>query len=195
VGLEAFAHRHARRPDGEVQDLSCLNRAAIESFGILKILEVTEPTEAIPGAYLTGRIDRVTPYEQIPPNFFIERNGQRERDLFQGEQAIVFVVRGKGLVVLSGCAHTGIVNTVKRARAMTGIDRIHAIIGGFHLVNSDQNVIEETVAELKAMEPDYIVPTHCTGFEAIARFREEMPERFLLNTAGTRYVLTATDSP
>ena len=116
------------------------------------------------------------------------------RTCFEGEQAIAFVVRGKGLVVLSGCAHAGIINTVRRAREMTGVDRIYAIIGGFHLVNAAPEVIDATVVDIKAMAPEYVVPTHCTGFEAITKFREEMPEQFLLNTAGTTYVFIAADN-
>jgi 7,8-dihydropterin-6-yl-methyl-4-(beta-D-ribofuranosyl)aminobenzene 5'-phosphate synthase len=191
VGRDAFAHRYARRPDGDVQDLGFLNREEIENLGILEIMEITGPTEVIPGAYLTGRIERATAHEQAPATFLIERKGRQEQDLFEGEQAIAFVVRGKGLVVLSGCAHTGIINTVKRARKMTGVDRIYAIIGGFHLVNAVPEMIEATVADIKAMAPQYVVPMHCTGFEAMTRFRDEMPEQFLLNTVGTTYTFAA----
>jgi 7,8-dihydropterin-6-yl-methyl-4-(beta-D-ribofuranosyl)aminobenzene 5'-phosphate synthase len=92
------------------------------------------------------------------------------------------------LVVLSGCAHAGIVNTVRHAQKITGVSRLHALLGGFHLINAPSETVEATVADIKAMAPDFVVPTHCTGFEAIIRFREEMAERFILNTAGTRYV-------
>jgi 7,8-dihydropterin-6-yl-methyl-4-(beta-D-ribofuranosyl)aminobenzene 5'-phosphate synthase len=72
---------------------------------------------------------------------------------------------------------------------MTGVTHLHALIGGFHLVNASPERVEATVADIRAMAPDYIAPTHCTGFEAITRLREEMPGQFLLNTAGTTYVL------
>jgi 7,8-dihydropterin-6-yl-methyl-4-(beta-D-ribofuranosyl)aminobenzene 5'-phosphate synthase len=189
VGKEAFAHRYARPSgNGEQRDLGRLDREAIESLGI-SIVEIDEPTEAIPGAYLTGTIQRVTEYEQVPAVFLVERHGRLEHDQFPGEQAVVFVVKDEGLVVLSGCAHGGIVNTVKHAMGMTGATHLHALLGGFHLVNASLPQIEATVAEIKAMAPDYVVPAHCTGFEAITRIREEMPNRFLLNTAGTTYVL------
>ena len=112
-----------------------------------------------------------------------------EYDIFPGEQGIFFNVKGKGLVVLSGCAHAGIVNTVKHAQRVAGTDKIHAIMGGFHLINAEPEVIQKTVADIKAMKPDYIMPTHCTGFEAIVAFSREMPEAFILNTAGTQYTL------
>ena len=98
--------------------------------------------------------------------------------------------KGKGLVVLSGCAHRGIVNTVKHAQRMTGTDKVHAIIGGFHLTGAKPEIIQKTIADIKAIKPDYIVPTHCTGFEAISEFAREMPDQFILNTAGTRYIIS-----
>jgi 7,8-dihydropterin-6-yl-methyl-4-(beta-D-ribofuranosyl)aminobenzene 5'-phosphate synthase len=70
---------------------------------------------------------------------------------------------------------------------MTGIDQVHAVIGGFHLINATQEIIEATLAEIIDIDPEYVVPTHCTGFEATAAFREAMPEQFILNTAGTTY--------
>jgi 7,8-dihydropterin-6-yl-methyl-4-(beta-D-ribofuranosyl)aminobenzene 5'-phosphate synthase len=72
---------------------------------------------------------------------------------------------------------------------MTGIDKVHAVMGGFHLINAKPEVILKTVGDFKAIDPDYIVPTHCTGFEAITTFAREMPDKFILNTTGTRYVI------
>ena len=109
---------------------------------------------------------------------------------FIGEQAIVLNVKGKGLVVLSGCAHRGIVNTVKHAQKMTGIEKVHAIVGGFHLTGAKPELIQKTIADIKTIRPEYIVPTHCTGFEAISAFAREMPDQFILNTAGTRYTIS-----
>ncbi len=124
----------------------------------------------------------------MPDTFKIERSGRIEHDLFDGEQALAFILRRRGLVILSGCAHAGIVNTVLRAQTVTGAGRVHAMIGGFHLVSAPRETIEATVSDIKALTPDYVVPAHCTGFEAMLRFRqEEMPEQFLLNTAGTTY--------
>jgi 7,8-dihydropterin-6-yl-methyl-4-(beta-D-ribofuranosyl)aminobenzene 5'-phosphate synthase len=193
VGREAFLHRFARlQGDGGFLDLGVLEKGIVEDKGNLRIMEITEAIQVIPGGYATGYIEQVTGYEQIPAVFVVEREGVLEQDLFEGEQAIVFAVRKKGLVVLSGCAHRGIVNTVIRAREIAGIEHIHAVIGGFHLVNANPELIEATIADIKAMSPDYIVPTHCTGFEAMARFREEMPDQFLLNTAGATYRFEST---
>jgi 7,8-dihydropterin-6-yl-methyl-4-(beta-D-ribofuranosyl)aminobenzene 5'-phosphate synthase len=93
----------------------------------------------------------------------------------------VLNAKGKGLVVLSGCAHQGIVNTVKHAQKMTGIEKVHAIVGGFHLTGAKPELIQKTIADIKTIRPDYIVPTHCTGFEAITAFARELPDQFILN--------------
>jgi 7,8-dihydropterin-6-yl-methyl-4-(beta-D-ribofuranosyl)aminobenzene 5'-phosphate synthase len=191
VGEEAFAHRYSLRPGGtEAMDLGQLKKEDIEALG-LKVMEVKDPAQIIPGAYFTGNIQRVTTYEKVPPSLLIKRGEKPEPDDFRGEQALFFNVKGKGLVVLSGCAHAGIVNTVKHAQKIVGTDKVHAVMGGFHLINAKPEVIQQTVADIKAMKPDYIIPTHCTGFEAIATFAREMPAEFNLNTAGTQYTFGA----
>jgi len=194
VGEEAFAQRYLKRPgtagETELVDIGQLRKEDIEALG-LKVVEVKTPVEIVPGAYFTGNIERVTPYEQVATTFQIKRGEKIEHDMFPGEQGIFFNVKGKGLVVLSGCAHTGIVNTIKQAQKSAGTDKIHAIMGGFHLINAKPEIIQSTVADIKAMKPDYIVPTHCSGFETIVAFSREMPNEFVLNTAGTQYTFPA----
>jgi 7,8-dihydropterin-6-yl-methyl-4-(beta-D-ribofuranosyl)aminobenzene 5'-phosphate synthase len=191
VGEEAFAHRYSLRPsDTEPQDIGQLT-SYIDRLGIVKIIEITDPTEVIPGGYLTGNIERATDYEKGSPSLLVERGGKLERDEFPGEQAVVWNIKDKGLVVLSGCAHAGIVNTVRQAQKMTGIEKVHAVIGGFHLVNAESGTIEKTVADLKKIGPDHVIPAHCTGFEAIQLFAREMTKQFTLNMAGTKYTFGA----
>jgi 7,8-dihydropterin-6-yl-methyl-4-(beta-D-ribofuranosyl)aminobenzene 5'-phosphate synthase len=190
VGEECFAERYSVRPGGtEQMYLGQLRKDDIEAFG-LKVVEVKDAVQIIPGAFLTGNIERVTAYEKALPTLLIKRSDKPEPDDFRGEQALFFVVKGKGLVVLSGCAHRGIVNTVKQAQKVAGTDKLHAVLGGFHLIGAKPEVIENTVADVKAMKPDYIVPTHCTGFEAIVAFGKQMPDQFTLNTAGTQYTFS-----
>jgi len=191
VGEEAFAHRYTLRPWGtEPDDLGQLNKEDIDALD-LKVVEVKNPVEIIPGAYLTGPIERVTAYEKVPPTFLIQRGNKREPDDFRGEQGLFFNVRGKGLVVLTGCGHAGVVNTVKQAQKIAATEKVHAVMGGFHLVNAKPELIQNTVADIKAMRPDYIVPAHCTGFEAMVAFSRELPEAFTVNTAGTQYTFAA----
>ncbi len=191
VGEEAFARRYILRPGAtEPTDWGQLKKDDLEALG-MKVVEVKTPVEIIPGAYFTGNIERVTSYEKVPPTFTIRRGDRIEHDTFPGEQALFFKVKGRGLVVLSGCAHAGIVNTVKQAQKIAGADKIHAILGGFHLINAKPEVIQSTVADIKAVKPDYIIPAHCTGFEALVALSKEMPIEFVHNTAGTQYTFTA----
>jgi 7,8-dihydropterin-6-yl-methyl-4-(beta-D-ribofuranosyl)aminobenzene 5'-phosphate synthase len=188
AGEEAFAHRFSLRPSGDdLYDLGSLDRKEIESSEKITVIDVKDPVEIIKGTWLTGSIERVTSYERVPPTLFIMREDSIEEDDFRGELAAVCNVKGKGLVVISGCAHAGIVNTVCHAQKITGIDKVHVVMGGFHFVNADPEIIEKTIADINAIGPDYIIPMHCTGFEAVTAFRDAMPEQFILNTAGTRY--------
>jgi 7,8-dihydropterin-6-yl-methyl-4-(beta-D-ribofuranosyl)aminobenzene 5'-phosphate synthase len=192
VGEEAFGHRYSIRPGTvEPQDIGQLKRGYVDRIGILKIIEIKEPREVIPGVYLTGNIERVTKYEKGSPALLVKRDDALEHDLFPGEQAVMCNVKGKGLVVLSGCAHAGIVNTVKHVQKVTGVEKVHAVIGGFHLVNADTDTIEKTLADLKEIAPDHLIPAHCTGFEAIKLFSTEMADQFTLSTAGTKYTFGA----
>jgi 7,8-dihydropterin-6-yl-methyl-4-(beta-D-ribofuranosyl)aminobenzene 5'-phosphate synthase len=141
VGGDAFDNKFANLPpvykplDG-LADLGQLNRGELESLDRVKIVEVKEPAPIVPGAYMTGDIERVTEYEKGSPILMVKKGDKMERDYFSGEQSLMFNVKGKGLVVLSSCAHSGIVNTVKHAQKVTGIDKVHTVIGGFHLTGA-----------------------------------------------------------
>lgn len=196
VGEETFNRRFANLPPGRydpsgMQDLGQLKPEEIEALDLVKIIEIKDPTPMVPGAYLTGNIERVTEYEKGSPILFIKRGDKMELDLFIGEQSLIFNVKEKGLVVLSSCAHAGIVNTVKHAQKITGIDKVHVVIGGFHLIGAPLPKIQSTVADIKAVNPDYVIPMHCTGWEAVTMFEREMPKQFIINTAGTRYTFGA----
>ena len=108
--------------------------------------------------------------------------------LILDDQALVLNVHEKGLVVLTGCGHAGIVNIVRYAQKLTGIDRIYAIIGGFHL-HGPEPLIAQTCDALAAFAPQVIVPTHCTGFRAIHQLATLLPEAFIQSSVGTRFEL------
>jgi 7,8-dihydropterin-6-yl-methyl-4-(beta-D-ribofuranosyl)aminobenzene 5'-phosphate synthase len=189
LGEGFFAGTYGRRTSGEVQLLSVVRRDEIEGTGVVRVVEVKGPTSIVPGAFLTGAVPQVTDYERISPSFVAKRGDEFVQEQFMGEQSVVMNLRGKGLVILTACSHRGVVNIVRHAQRMTGIEHVHALIGGFHLTGAKPEVIARTVADMKAIRPTYIVPTHCTGFEAIGSFAREMPDQFILNTAGTRYLL------
>jgi 7,8-dihydropterin-6-yl-methyl-4-(beta-D-ribofuranosyl)aminobenzene 5'-phosphate synthase len=190
VGEQFFTGTYFRVPSGQVISLFALKRENIERLGFVKIVEIKGPTPIIPGAYLPGKVEQVTDYEKIPPVFVAKKGNEYVQETFPGEQAVIMNAKGKGLVVLSSCAHRGIVNTVKHAQKMSGIEKVHLVMGGFHLTGAKPEIIQKTIANINAINPKYIVPTHCTGFEAISAFAKEMPDQFILNTAGTRYIIT-----
>jgi 7,8-dihydropterin-6-yl-methyl-4-(beta-D-ribofuranosyl)aminobenzene 5'-phosphate synthase len=110
------------------------------------------------------------------------------RDTVEEDQAIAINVKGKGLVVLAGCAHSGIVNTVKRAIELSAAQRVWAILGGFHLATATDEDLQRTIEALKAFQPALIVPSHCTGFRATGQFAAQMPDAFMPNVVGARYL-------
>ena len=168
-------------------DLGQLNKKDLEACGV-KIREVLGAMEIIPGGYISGDIERSMPYELPAPGLLVNRDGALVPDDFKGEQALFFYIKDKGLVIISGCAHAGIVNTVRHIQSITGIQKVHAILGGFHLINATEEKIGNTIADIQSINPDIIAPVHCTGFEAVTAFRDSMPHAFILNTAGTRYI-------
>jgi len=104
------------------------------------------------------------------------------------DQSIVINLKGKGLVVLTGCAHSGVVNTVNYAKEISGVGRVHAILGGFHLGRAKDEEIQRTIDAVKEMNPALVVPSHCTGFKAISQFAQQMADEFVLGTVGTKYL-------
>jgi len=187
AGEDAFIERFSREASGKVISMGQLKRGDIEALGFVKIVEIKEPTPVIPGAFCSGKIDMLTEYEKIPPRLLKKEGNEFVQDLFPGEQAIILNLKGKGLIVLSGCAHRGIVNTVKQARKITGIEKIEAVVGGFHLVEAKPEKVQETISAMKTLSPKYVVPTHCTGFGPITAFAKEMPTQFVLSSVGTRF--------
>ncbi len=191
TGEQTFLHRYSlNEATNEIIGIGKLEKGDIEALG-LTVKEVHEPTQIIPGAFCTGKIDRVTDYEKVPASLLVDRGNGPEADDFRGEQALLFNLKNKGLIVLSGCAHAGIVNTVRHAQKVAGIRKVHAILGGFHLVHAKPETIRNTVKDIVDMQPELVAPMHCTGFEATVEFSREMPEAFILNTAGTQYTFSA----
>ncbi len=139
---------------------------------------------------ITGEVPRVTEFEKGMPGAMILRDGELVPDTFRDDQSIVINLKHKGLVVISGCAHAGIINSVLYARELTGQADVCAVIGGFHLSGAIMEpAIEPTVEELKKMSLQVISPMHCTGFKAITRIASEMPGAFVLSSVGTRILL------
>jgi 7,8-dihydropterin-6-yl-methyl-4-(beta-D-ribofuranosyl)aminobenzene 5'-phosphate synthase len=154
----------------------------------LSVIETRKPYPIIDDcALFLGEIPRKTEFEKGMPNVYYERDGAEHEDDLIDDSAVVMHVRGKGLVVLSGCAHSGIVNTVSYAREVTGVDALYVVMGGFHLTGPDMApAIDPTTERLMAFDPTYIVPTHCTGRKAVMTMEQKMPDKFILNMSGTK---------
>jgi len=161
-------------------------REKAKSAGVT-LTETAAPYPMLDGqALFLSEVERTTDFEKGAPSLWYEKDGAAMQDTFEDDTGLAFVVKDKGLVVLSGCAHAGIVNTVRHARKITGVEQVYAVMGGFHLSGPDQEpVIQPTIDALKEIEPAYIIPTHCTGREATMRIEAAFPGRFLLNMAGT----------
>jgi 7,8-dihydropterin-6-yl-methyl-4-(beta-D-ribofuranosyl)aminobenzene 5'-phosphate synthase len=143
---------------------------------------------------ITGEIARETSFEKGFPYQYAEDPSNEKNlipdPLVKDDQAIVANVSGKGLVILTGCGHAGVVNTMNYAEKITGINKIHAIIGGFHLPADGgiyEAAIEPTLKEFKEAQPDYLIPCHCTGWKATNRIIETMPEKFIQSSVGTTF--------
>lgn len=169
-----------------------LSREEMAKEGI-EVIETADPYLLLDGQVLfLGEIERTTDFEKGMPTARREENGREEFDPIEDDTAIAMHLRGKGLVVLSGCSHSGIVNTVTYARKVTGVEKVHAVMGGFHLGGPlFEPIIEPTTEGLKQFDPDHIIPCHCTGRKAIAHMEEAMPDRFIFNMSGTRLTFSA----
>ncbi len=184
--------RYTRTPEGDKRLWPrTLVRDELEQKNA-EIVESKTPTLFADNMIMaTGEVERTTEFEKGMPNALLEKNGQIVPDPILDDQSIVINLSGKGLVVISCCAHAGIVNTVLFARKSTGVKKIHAVLGGFHLTGPFfEKIHEETIQGLKKMEPEVIVPMHCTGWKAIQRFQNEFSSSFVLNSVGSKVTLS-----
>ena len=163
-----------------------VTRKKIEKKGV-RLRETKEPLPLLDGDVLyLGEICRQTEFEKGMPHAFFMDKGVETWDPIEEDTGIAINIKGRGLVVLTGCAHSGIVNTVNYARTVTGVNPVHVIMGGFHLAGpAFEPIVEKTIEELKKINPAYIVPTHCTGRKSVMEIEKAMPSQFILNMAGT----------
>ena len=168
-----------------------LTREMVKQAG-LSVVESDKPYPLLNNtALFLGEIPKQTDFEKGWPIVHCQKDGKEVWDAIEDDTSIVMNLKDKGLVILSGCAHAGIVNTVRYAMAVTGIDKIHAVMGGFHLAGPFfEPIIDRTTEEIKKIHPAFIIPTHCTGRKAIMAMEKQMPEQFILNMAGTKLTFT-----
>jgi 7,8-dihydropterin-6-yl-methyl-4-(beta-D-ribofuranosyl)aminobenzene 5'-phosphate synthase len=193
-GLEFVAHpavfrssRYAIRDKVRI-DMPAPDRGELEGYGF-DVVETKQPYSLLDGNVLfLGEIPRTTAFEKGMPNAYFEEDGERMIDRLEDDTALVMRLKEKGLIVLSGCAHSGIINTVEYAREVTGVEKVHVVMGGFHLTGpAFEPIIDDTLLFMKEIiAPDYVVPAHCTGRKAVQTFEQNMPDQFIVNMPGTR---------
>lgn len=138
----------------------------------------TDFSEVLPGAYVTGEVPRVTDFEKGDPKFSVKSNGKFVPDEFRDDYSLILKT-SRGLIVILGCAHAGLINILKYATAQTGEDRVFAVLGGTHLGFSTQEQLDATITALKSeFAVEKLAVSHCTGQRPIARLASEFKEKF-----------------
>lgn len=188
---EFWTQRRIAIPGRDAVELASTSRSALIGAGF-ELVEDRQPSFLFESSVLiTGEVERTTEFERGFPGHETLRDGHWQPDpLILDDQALIVHVRDHGLVVLTGCGHAGAVNIVRRAKKLTGVDALYALIGGFHLNGPMfEPIITATCDALAAESPQYIVPAHCTGWRAQHALAARMPEAFIPNTVGTRFEL------
>jgi 7,8-dihydropterin-6-yl-methyl-4-(beta-D-ribofuranosyl)aminobenzene 5'-phosphate synthase len=181
-----------------------LDRKALEQAN-LAVTTAEQPSLVADHAFTTGQIGMQSFEKLLSPSTmkigiedgigcYPDKFSQEERgkaimpDQFQHELATAYNVKARGLVVLTSCSHRGVVNAVKQVQAASGVAKVHAVIGGFHLAPYKEDYVRQTIATLKEMDVDYVIPLHCSGEMFYELAKVEMPTRLLRSYTGTRFV-------
>ncbi|KJC43674.1 beta-lactamase [Bradyrhizobium sp. LTSP885] len=202
-GEDNFCHRvNATPTKGQFADFGTLDRRQLAAQRVTTVLCET-PTVIAGHAFTTGKITRRS-IERILPQTWVEfgikdglgcntshylpaeLDGKIVPDEHIHEHATCFNIRDKGLVVISSCGHVGIVNSVMQAQEVSGIQKVHAIVGGFHLGPAPKDYLTEVVAEIKKLDPDVLIPMHCSGLNFVQEATAQMGDKVLVTTTGSR---------
>ncbi|MCP4746505.1 MAG: MBL fold metallo-hydrolase [Desulfobacteraceae bacterium] len=184
----AFVPRRKKIGPDQYMDYPLINEELMTSAGALLSKRSGPSSIGKDTILVSGRIERTTDFEKGSFALEAKIDGQWIKDNFDDDQAIAVRLKNKGLVVMSGCAHAGIINTVEHCRRVTDSDKVYAVLGGFHLSGANPSVVDHTVSAMQDLKPDWVVPMHCTGWRETNSIAKAMPDRFLLNSVGTTYV-------
>jgi len=206
-GEDNFCHRVQGNPQQGFADFGTLDRRELAAKKVATVL-CESPTVIAGHAFTTGKIERNS-IERVLPNSFVERgikdglgcnashylpaelDGKIVPDEHTHEHATCFNIKDKGLVVISSCGHVGIVNSVRQAQKVSGVQKVHAVVGGFHLGPAPKDYLTQVVAEIKKLEPDVVIPMHCSGLNFVAEARAQMPANVMVTTTGSRMTFGA----
>ena len=206
-GEDNFCNRKtASGAPGHFADWGVLDRRELATLNV-KVVMCDQPTVIQGHAFTTGTIQRRS-FERVLPNTLVEYSkknglgcdmpeanakaeGKFVADQHLNEHGTCFNLKDRGLVVISSCGHAGIVNTVRQAMEVSGVSKVHAVLGGFHLFPADDEYLRHTVAELKALNPDVVIPLHCSGPGFVTAMREMLADRLVTSTTGTEFLFGA----
>lgn len=181
---DMWALKYAKRPDGAAEYIGVpFLREAAERLGASFKLS-REPVWISGNIVTSGEIPMVTEYEKIDPLLSVKEKDELKPDPLLDDQAL-FIKSEKGLVVILGCAHRGVLNTIEYARKLTGVEEVYGVIGGTHLISASRQRIDWTVAELLKFGVQKLGVSHCTGLPAAAILAQRFGEAFFFNNAGT----------
>ncbi len=185
---DIWAAKYGKRPGQEgVYAGIPFQRLELEKSGAC-FIETREPVKLAENIMTTGEVPMVTDFEPVNQSLCIIENGEYVPDPLLDDQAIILTT-GEGLVIILGCAHRGMINTIYHARNLTGIDKIAMVIGGCHLTGASEERIWLTIGAMRELGVEKIGVSHCTGMAAAVVMAQEFGENFFFNNAGTRIEL------
>src|SRR5450830_147245 len=201
------------------EDCFCLRRNPGGNFGALdrqsildadlSLMMASEPAIVADHAFTSGRIGQTSFEQPLQPSMEIvgifdgfgcfpekmpaaKNTGGYIPDDFEHEIATTYMIKDKGLVVLTSCSHRGVINTVRQAKLAAGIDKVHAVIGGFHVVPPlGDDYINKTIEEFREIDPDYLITAHCTGDRFYDLARAALGDKVIHSAVGTRFTFGA----
>jgi 7,8-dihydropterin-6-yl-methyl-4-(beta-D-ribofuranosyl)aminobenzene 5'-phosphate synthase len=173
VHAQAFAPKYARNADDSVRDVGMVELTKQDVRSMANLSLVYAPTEIGEGLWCTGPIPRTNKYEDTGGAFFKDKECRIPDEIYDDQAA--FLETKSGTVVILGCAHAGVINTLHFIRTLTDKHPIHAVLGGMHLFNASSQRMEATIAELRRLGIERLMPCHCTGFAAMAHLWNEFP--------------------
>ena len=179
----ATVPRYSFRDDGQTHEIGMPHYCTEVLVGSRRMRPVDRPLEIAPGLHLTGPIPRITAFEDTGGKFFLDPKARRP-DPIQDDHSL-WIETGRGIVLVCGCCHSGIVNTLRYIEALRPGVSIRAIIGGFHLLNADNDRLSDTLKALAPLSLEKIVPCHCTGGAAIRAMSESLGESVDIVKTGT----------
>ena len=195
-GETVFREKWIKEKGSGVQSMGAPNEMSLRAQNVATVC--CQAPRALDGPFTSGYIERQS-FEEVTGGTLVEddhyseaeRKGKLVRDQHPDEHATCYIVKGRGLVVISSCGHTGIINTVRSAMAAANVDRVHAVVGGFHLGLAPPDYLQHSLRELEALNPDVIIPMHCTGVPFIEMLREHMPDKVVYSNVGSRFTFSA----